>query len=63
MPRGLIRARIEDLARYSGQVLSLYRQLLWNLNSPNFSLKLAALLAKNVEVSAIVMLASEEIPP
>ncbi|XP_058225085.1 uncharacterized protein LOC131334192 isoform X1 [Rhododendron vialii] len=60
MAKGLIWATAEDLARNRGQVLSLYRQLLRSLNSPDLPLNLAARLAKKAEVRAIFMVASEE---
>ncbi|KAF2317385.1 hypothetical protein GH714_021448 [Hevea brasiliensis] len=60
MAKGLIWATAEDLARNRGHVISLYRQILRSLNSPNLPLNLAARLAKKAEVRAIFMLASEE---
>ncbi|XP_074368800.1 uncharacterized protein LOC141708877 [Apium graveolens] len=60
MVKGLIWATAEDLVTNRGRVLSLYRQLLRSLNSPNLPLNLAARLAKKAEVRAIFMLASEE---
>ncbi|KAJ7978978.1 Complex 1 LYR protein [Quillaja saponaria] len=60
MARGLIWATAEDLAKNRGRVLSLYRQILRSLNSPNLPLNLAARLAKKAEVRAIFMLASED---
>ncbi|KAF7139367.1 hypothetical protein RHSIM_Rhsim07G0124700 [Rhododendron simsii] len=60
MAKGLIWATAEDLARNKGQVLSLYRQLLRSLNSPDLPLNLGACLAKKAEVRAIFMVASEE---
>ncbi|KAK3030210.1 hypothetical protein RJ639_038720 [Escallonia herrerae] len=60
MAKGLIWATADDLARNRGQVLSLYRQLLRSLNSPNLPLNLAARLSKKAEVRAIFMLASED---
>ncbi|CAL5331121.1 unnamed protein product [Camellia sinensis] len=60
MANGLIWATTVDLARNSEQILSLYRQLLWRLNSPDLPLNLAARLAKKAEVRSIFMLASEE---
>ncbi|KAF5929914.1 hypothetical protein HYC85_000108 [Camellia sinensis] len=60
MANGLILATTVDLARNSERVLSLYRQLLRRLNSPDLQLNLAARLAKKAEVHAIFMLASEE---
>lgn len=63
MAKGLIWATAEDLARNRGQVLSLYRQILRSLNSPNLPLTLAARLSKKAEAKAIFMLAAEEIPP
>ncbi|KAL2544160.1 uncharacterized protein Fot_13393 [Forsythia ovata] len=60
MAKGLIWATTEDLARNRGRVLSLYRQILRSLNSPDLPLNLAARLAKKAEVRAIFMLGSEE---
>ncbi|KAH7864731.1 hypothetical protein Vadar_033150 [Vaccinium darrowii] len=60
MAKGLIWATAEDLARNRGRVLSLYRQLLRSLNSPDLPLNLAARLAKKAEVRAIFIVASEE---
>ncbi|KAG5540082.1 hypothetical protein RHGRI_020347 [Rhododendron griersonianum] len=60
MAKGLIWATAEDLARNRGQVLSLYRQLLRSLNSPDLPLNLAARLSEKAEVRAIFMVASEE---
>ncbi|KAK2982949.1 hypothetical protein RJ640_006363 [Escallonia rubra] len=60
MVKGLIWATADDLARNRGRVLSLYRQLLRSLNSPNLPLNLAARLSKKAEVRAIFMLASED---
>ncbi|KAL3830112.1 hypothetical protein ACJIZ3_018914 [Penstemon smallii] len=60
MAKGLIWATAEDMARNRGRVLSLYRQLLRSLNSPDLPLNLAARLAKKAEVRAIFMLGSEE---
>ncbi|GAA0161936.1 hypothetical protein LIER_18139 [Lithospermum erythrorhizon] len=60
MAKGLIWATAEDLARNRGRVLSLYRQVLRNLNSPALPLNLAARLAKKAEARAAFLLASEE---
>ncbi|KAL1802505.1 hypothetical protein ACET3Z_031152 [Daucus carota] len=60
MAKGLIWATAEDLARNKGRVLSLYRQILRSLNSPNLPLNLAARLSKKAEVRAIFMVAAEE---
>lgn len=60
MSKGFIWATAEDLARNRGRVLSLYRQILRGLNSPNLALTFAARLAKKAEVRAIFMLGSEE---
>ncbi|KAF5951280.1 hypothetical protein HYC85_009224 [Camellia sinensis] len=60
MANGLIWATTVDLARNSERILSLYRQLLQRLNSPDLPLNLAARLAKKAEVRAIFMQASEE---
>ena len=59
MAKGLIQATAEDLARNRGQVLSLYLQILWSINS-KLPLTFAARLAKKAEVHAIFMLDSEE---
>ena len=50
MAKALIWATTEDLDRNKGRVLSLYRQILRTLNSPNLPLNLAARLSKKVEV-------------
>ncbi|CAI9757863.1 unnamed protein product [Fraxinus pennsylvanica] len=60
MAKGLVWATAEDLARNRGRVLSLYRQILRGLNSPDIPLNLAARLAKKAEVRAIFLLGSEE---
>lgn len=60
MAKGLIWVTAEDLARNRGRVLSLYRQILRSLNSPDLPLNLAARLSKKAQVRAIFMLASEE---
>ncbi|KAI3443456.1 hypothetical protein Pfo_000121 [Paulownia fortunei] len=60
MAKGLIWATAEDMARNRGRVLSLYRQLLRSLNSPDLPLNLAARLAKKAEVRTIFMMGSEE---
>ncbi|WOH08696.1 hypothetical protein DCAR_0728141 [Daucus carota subsp. sativus] len=60
MAKALIWATAEDLARNKGRVLSLYRQILRTLNSPNLPLNLAARLSKKAEVRAIFMVAAEE---
>ncbi|WOH14543.1 hypothetical protein DCAR_0934062 [Daucus carota subsp. sativus] len=60
MAKGMIWATAEDLARNKGRVLSLYRQILRSLNSPNLPLNLAARLSKKAEVRAIFMVAAEE---
>ncbi|KAI8025701.1 hypothetical protein LOK49_LG02G01109 [Camellia lanceoleosa] len=51
MANGLIWATTVDLARNSERILSLYRQLLQRLNSPDLPLNLAARLAKKAEVN------------
>lgn len=43
-----------------GRVLSLYRQILRSINSPDLPLTFAARMAKKAEVRAIFMLGSEE---
>ncbi|WCJ42093.1 hypothetical protein M5689_022921 [Euphorbia peplus] len=60
MAKGLIWATAEDLARNRGRVLSLYRQILRSLNSPNLPLNLAARLSKKAEARAIFIVAAEE---
>lgn len=60
MTKGLIWATAEDMVRNRGRVLSLYRQILRSLNSPNLPINLAARLAKKAQVRAIFMLGSEE---
>ncbi|KAF5732806.1 hypothetical protein HS088_TW17G00339 [Tripterygium wilfordii] len=60
MAKGLLWATAEDLAKNRGRVLSLYRQLLRSLNSPELPLNLAARLAKKAQVRTIFMVASEE---
>lgn len=60
MAKGLVWATAEDLARNRGRVLSLYRQILRSLNSPDIPLNLAARLAKKAEVRATFLLGSEE---
>lgn len=60
MPKGLIWATAEDLARNRGRVLSLYRQILRSLNSPSLPLNLAARLAKKAEVRVLFMFGAEE---
>lgn len=60
MYKGLIWASAEDLARNRGKVLSLYRQILRSLNSPDLPLNLAARLHRKAQARAIFMLAAEE---
>ncbi|GFP87586.1 hypothetical protein PHJA_000902300 [Phtheirospermum japonicum] len=48
------------MARNRGKVLSLYRQILRSLNSPNLPLNLEARLAKKAEARAVFMLGSKE---
>ncbi|KAK4395610.1 hypothetical protein Sango_1715300 [Sesamum angolense] len=60
MAKGLIWATAEDMARNRGRVLSLYRQILRSLNSPELPLNLAARLAKKAEARAIFLVGSEE---
>ncbi|KAL7096270.1 hypothetical protein ACP275_10G070600 [Erythranthe tilingii] len=48
------------MARNRGKVISLYRQILRRLNSPDLPLNLAARLARKAEVRAIFMLGAEE---
>ncbi|MQM20664.1 hypothetical protein Taro_053686 [Colocasia esculenta] len=59
--RGLVWATAEDLARNRGRVLSLYRQILRCIDSPDLPLGgLAARLARKAEVRTIFMVGSEE---
>ncbi|GJM91448.1 hypothetical protein PR202_ga07815 [Eleusine coracana subsp. coracana] len=58
--RGLIRATAEDLWRNRPLVLSLYRQILRALNSPDLPLGHAARLAKKAECRAIFLFGAEE---
>ncbi|XWS58739.1 hypothetical protein CRYUN_Cryun08bG0060100 [Craigia yunnanensis] len=60
MAKGLIWATAEDLARNRGKVVSLYRQILWSLNSPKLEVSLSARLAKRAEARAIFILGSEQ---
>ncbi|KAK9114585.1 hypothetical protein Syun_021382 [Stephania yunnanensis] len=60
MAKGLLWATAEDLAKNRGRVISLYRQILRSLNSPQLDLTLAARLAKKAEARVIFMLGSEE---
>ncbi|KAL0410320.1 UNVERIFIED_CONTAM: hypothetical protein Slati_3621700 [Sesamum latifolium] len=60
MAKGLIWATVEDMARNRGRMLSLYRQILRSLNSPDLPLNLAARLAKKAEARAIFLVGSEE---
>ncbi|KAI4371206.1 hypothetical protein MLD38_019469 [Melastoma candidum] len=60
MARGLLWATAEHIAFNRGKVVSIYRQLLRSLNSPDLPLTLAARLAKKAEVRAIFLLAAEE---
>ncbi|KAL0441928.1 UNVERIFIED_CONTAM: hypothetical protein Sradi_0131700 [Sesamum radiatum] len=55
MAKGLIWATAEDMARNRGRVLSLYRQILRSLNSPELPLNLAARLARKAEARAIFL--------
>ncbi|KAK1425035.1 hypothetical protein QVD17_20378 [Tagetes erecta] len=60
MAKGLIWATAEDLSRNRGRVLSLYRQVLRSLNSPDLPLNLAARLHRKAQARAIFMVAAEE---
>ncbi|KAH0448996.1 hypothetical protein IEQ34_022796 [Dendrobium chrysotoxum] len=60
MANGLIWATAEDLARNRGKVLSLYRQILRSVNSPDLPLSYAARLSKKAEVRTIFIFGSEE---
>lgn len=53
MAKGLIWATAEDMARNRARVLSLYRQILRSLNSPNLPLTYIARSAKKAEARAI----------
>ncbi|PON56696.1 COMPLEX 1 LYR-like protein [Parasponia andersonii] len=58
--KGVIWATAEDLSRNRGRVLSLYRQVLRSLNSPDLPLTWAARLSKKAEARSIFLVASEE---
>ena len=60
MGRSVIWATAEDLAKNRGRVLSLYHQILRNLNSPKLPLTFAARLAKKAEARAMFWVGSEE---
>lgn len=60
MARGLIWATAEDLARSRGRVLSLYRQILRSLSSPDLPLNFAARMARKAEARAIFVVAADE---
>ncbi|KAI3743826.1 hypothetical protein L1987_56893 [Smallanthus sonchifolius] len=60
MSKGLIWATAEDLSKNRGRVLSLYRQVLRSLNSPDLPLNLAARLHRKAQARAIFMVAAEE---
>ncbi|URD87316.1 Inositol-tetrakisphosphate 1-kinase [Musa troglodytarum] len=60
MAKGLVWATTEDLARNRAKVLSLYRQILRSLNSPELLLTHAARLAKKAEVRSIFLFGAEE---
>ena len=60
MSKGLIWATADYLAKNRGWVLSLYRQVLRSLNSPDLPLNLAARLHRKAQARAIFMLAAEE---
>ncbi|KAJ3695390.1 hypothetical protein LUZ60_000767 [Juncus effusus] len=60
MSRGLIWATTDDLAKNKPIVLSLYRQILRSLNSPDLPLTHAARLAKKAEVRSIFIFGAEE---
>ncbi|KAJ8466216.1 hypothetical protein OPV22_028768 [Ensete ventricosum] len=60
MAKGLIWATTEDLARNRAKVLSLYRQILRSLNSPELPLTHVARLAKKAEVRSIFLFGAEE---
>ncbi|KAK9676102.1 hypothetical protein RND81_11G054100 [Saponaria officinalis] len=59
MAKGLVWVTTEDLTKNKGRVLSLYRQLLRSLNSPDLPLTFAARMAKKAEVRTIFKLGSE----
>ncbi|KAJ3695579.1 hypothetical protein LUZ60_000956 [Juncus effusus] len=60
MSRGLIWATTDDLTKNKPIVLSLYRQILRSLNSPDLPLTHAARLAKKAEVRSIFIFGAEE---
>ncbi|XP_074582316.1 uncharacterized protein LOC141838673 [Curcuma longa] len=60
MGTGFLWATAEDLAKNRGRVLSLYRQFLRCLNSPELPLTHAARLAKKSEVRSIFLFGAEE---
>ena len=60
MAKGVVWATAEDLARNRGKVLSLYRQILRSLNSPDLALNPFARVAKKAEVRTILLFGSEE---
>ncbi|KAJ1702855.1 hypothetical protein LUZ63_002634 [Rhynchospora breviuscula] len=60
MSKGLIWATAEDIAKNRPVVLSLYRQILRCLNSPDLPLTHAARLAKKAEARTIFLFGSEE---
>ncbi|KAK7405277.1 hypothetical protein VNO78_06481 [Psophocarpus tetragonolobus] len=57
---GRIWATVEDLGHNRAHVLSLYRQILRSLNSPELQLSLGARLAKKAEVRAMFWVGSDE---
>ncbi|KAK7243985.1 hypothetical protein RIF29_38800 [Crotalaria pallida] len=58
--KGVIWATAEDLANNRGKVLSLYRQILRSLNSPELPLSFAARLTKKAEVRGMFWVGSDE---
>ncbi|KAG5047443.1 hypothetical protein AAZX31_06G272500 [Glycine max] len=57
---GRIWATAEDLGRNRARVLSLYRQILQGLNSPELRLGFSARLAKKAELRAMFWVGSDE---
>ncbi|RWW21142.1 hypothetical protein BHE74_00016114 [Ensete ventricosum] len=60
MAKGLASTATEDLAMNRVKDLSLYHQILRNLNSPELLLTHAARLAKKAEVRSIFLFGAEE---
>lgn len=60
MAKGLIWATAEELANNRAKVLSLYRQILRGLNSPELQLGYASRLSKKAEVRSIFIFGAAE---